>query len=224
MRFQREKAETNFQNAGAFVSPTYAEKLKDPRWQRLRLQIFERDKWTCRKCRNTRRSLAVHHTYYAEGLDPWDYPPKSLKTLCEDCHRIEPSTRSLRRKLEQRDTPEPVANSRPNVALTLEEEEIRLSTYVPPRSDRMDAWLVELYGQCETVLGGRRCIRCRGHANGHRFMYAVINENRKPACKTCGDDGVAWSKEAQEMFACPHCNPDGTVPDAWRFAFRRSAR
>lgn len=26
---------------------TYAEKLKDPRWQKRRLEIFERDDWTC---------------------------------------------------------------------------------------------------------------------------------------------------------------------------------
>jgi len=29
---------------------TYAEKLKDPRWQKKRLEIMERDEWTCQWC------------------------------------------------------------------------------------------------------------------------------------------------------------------------------
>lgn len=30
--------------------------------------------------------MHVHHTYYQEGLDPWEYPKKSLQSLCWDCH------------------------------------------------------------------------------------------------------------------------------------------
>jgi hypothetical protein len=30
--------------------------------------------------------LHVHHTYYQEGLEPWEYPKNSLQTLCWDCH------------------------------------------------------------------------------------------------------------------------------------------
>ena len=67
----------------------YSEKLKDPRWQKLRLEIFERDEWACQICGDTENMLAVHHTYYESQKDPWEYPLKSLITLCEDCHRIE---------------------------------------------------------------------------------------------------------------------------------------
>lgn len=28
----------------------YAEKLRDPRWQKLRLQVMERDEWMCEIC------------------------------------------------------------------------------------------------------------------------------------------------------------------------------
>lgn len=31
-------------------------------------------------------NMHVHHTYYQEGLDPWEYPKESLQTLCWDCH------------------------------------------------------------------------------------------------------------------------------------------
>lgn len=67
----------------------YAEKLKDPRWQKKRLEIFERDKWTCQKCGVTDKTLAVHHLKYDGDKDPWDYPKSWLATLCEDCHADE---------------------------------------------------------------------------------------------------------------------------------------
>lgn len=52
----------------------YAEKLKDPRWQKKRLEILERDKWMCRGCCETQKTLHVHHIFYVHGLEPWDVP------------------------------------------------------------------------------------------------------------------------------------------------------
>ena len=63
---------------------TYQEKLKDPRWQKKRLEIFERDGWKCTECKNDQITLHIHHEEY-EG-DPWDAPDYKLKTLCEACH------------------------------------------------------------------------------------------------------------------------------------------
>ena len=65
---------------------TYSQKLRDPRWQKLRLRILERDNWTCQSCRSTTKTLQVHHLYYAKR-DPWDYPDSCYQTLCEDCHK-----------------------------------------------------------------------------------------------------------------------------------------
>ena len=65
---------------------TYAEKLRDPRWQRKRLEILERDGWACRECEAKDKTLHVHHGFYAKGYEPWEYPNESLHTLCEDCH------------------------------------------------------------------------------------------------------------------------------------------
>lgn len=65
---------------------TYAEKLKDPRWQRKRLQIFERDEWRCCSCFRKDANLQVHHLIYAKR-DPWDYPDYAYQTLCEFCHK-----------------------------------------------------------------------------------------------------------------------------------------
>ncbi len=68
---------------------TYAQLLRDPRWQRKRLEIMERDNYTCRRCEATDKTLNVHHTYYEKGLMPWQYPNGSLYTFCEDCHKAE---------------------------------------------------------------------------------------------------------------------------------------
>ncbi len=67
---------------------SYFEKLKDPKWQKRRLEIMERDNFTCRTCRSTEDTLNVHHTHYRKGADPWDYDDDHLLTLCERCHGL----------------------------------------------------------------------------------------------------------------------------------------
>lgn len=66
----------------------YAQKLKDPRWQKKRLQILERDEWTCQECGDAETTLHVHHKRYGDG-EPWEAPDAWLVTLCEDCHAVE---------------------------------------------------------------------------------------------------------------------------------------
>lgn len=64
----------------------YSEKLKHPLWQKKRLQILSRDKFTCKLCKDTEATLHVHHKYYENSFEPWDYPNSALVTLCEHCH------------------------------------------------------------------------------------------------------------------------------------------
>jgi hypothetical protein len=71
----------------------YADKLRDPRWQRRRLEIMQRDYWRCTKCRDKESTLHVHHRYYLRGTEPWEYPPDAFMTLCERCHTLETQTR-----------------------------------------------------------------------------------------------------------------------------------
>ena len=63
---------------------TYASKLKNPKWQKLRLNVFERDKFTCILCKDDTTELHVHHTLY-KG-EPWEAPIETLKTVCKTCH------------------------------------------------------------------------------------------------------------------------------------------
>jgi len=64
----------------------YSELLKDPRWQKKRLKILERDKFTCQRCSDDKKTLNVHHLFYLKNLKPWEYDESQLKTLCESCH------------------------------------------------------------------------------------------------------------------------------------------
>lgn len=61
-----------------------ASKYKDPRWQRRRLEVMQRDGWKCTACQATNVPLHVHHMRYARQL--WSGDPDDLQTLCERCH------------------------------------------------------------------------------------------------------------------------------------------
>lgn len=71
------------------ASAYYQEKLKDPRWQRKRLEILNRDNFTCQICKSTENNLQIHHRHYVGGRLPWDYPNELLVTLCNICHKKE---------------------------------------------------------------------------------------------------------------------------------------
>lgn len=63
----------------------YSEKLKDPRWQKKRLEIFNRDGFRCVDCLSKDKTLHVHHCLYERGY-PWDTANEFLLTVCEECH------------------------------------------------------------------------------------------------------------------------------------------
>jgi len=65
---------------------TYADKLKDPRWQRKRLEVLQHADFRCQLCGSKDNTLHVHHAYYEKGRDPWEYPVGAMISLCHDCH------------------------------------------------------------------------------------------------------------------------------------------
>ena len=73
---------------------SYSDKLRDPRWQKKRLEILERDEWMCWNCGDTENTLVVHHKWYAKGCEPWDYEDDAFITLCDDCHAEEKEVRA----------------------------------------------------------------------------------------------------------------------------------
>lgn len=73
---------------------SYEEQIKSPHWQKRRLQILQRDNFTCQICGSTEKTLHVHHLCYKKDAKIWDYQDKTLITLCEDCHRMEHEMRN----------------------------------------------------------------------------------------------------------------------------------
>lgn len=67
----------------------YSQKLQNPKWQRKRLEIMQRDNFCCSKCQNDQDQLEVHHLKYIPGKQPWESPGADLITLCNTCHELE---------------------------------------------------------------------------------------------------------------------------------------
>ena len=63
----------------------YRQKLLDGRWQRKRLQILERDGFSCQQCRR-QDNVQIHHNWYLKNMEPWDYSGEQLITLCSVHH------------------------------------------------------------------------------------------------------------------------------------------
>ena len=67
---------------------TYSEKLKSPKWQKKRLEILNRDNFTCQHCFSEEKTLHVHHMVYFNNQEPWDCDNLNLITICNDCHKL----------------------------------------------------------------------------------------------------------------------------------------
>lgn len=65
---------------------TYAQKLKDPRWDARRRQRISNAQGFCHSCRMGNKKLQIHHNFYDFSRDPWEYEDHELKCLCESCH------------------------------------------------------------------------------------------------------------------------------------------
>lgn len=66
---------------------TYVELLRDPRWQKKRLEVLQSKDWACEACGVNDETLHVHHKHYVQHREPWDYENIQLVVLCERCHQ-----------------------------------------------------------------------------------------------------------------------------------------
>lgn len=67
----------------------YSDQLRDPRWQRRRLEIMSRANFACEQCGDTKTTLNVHHKLYRRGALPWEYTDVELVCWCDNCHERE---------------------------------------------------------------------------------------------------------------------------------------
>ena len=58
--------------------------LDGRRWARLRLAVFRRDRFRCRKCNRAGRLECDHVVPMREGGDQWGMG--NLQALCRSCH------------------------------------------------------------------------------------------------------------------------------------------
>lgn len=65
---------------------TYLEQLKDPRWQKRRLEIMSQNSFSCENCGDDSSQLHVHHKEYFKDKKLWEYGNRQLMCLCDSCH------------------------------------------------------------------------------------------------------------------------------------------
>ncbi len=64
----------------------YSEKLRDPRWQKKRLEVLSAARFRCEDCGDGASTLEIHHCAYMTGRETWDYDGALLMALCRTCH------------------------------------------------------------------------------------------------------------------------------------------
>lgn len=74
---------------------TYSELLRDPRWQKRRLEVLSAANWMCSACFETTLELHVHHVRYKWNRAPWEYSNEELRCLCKSCHQTETDALAL---------------------------------------------------------------------------------------------------------------------------------
>jgi hypothetical protein len=69
------------------MNAEYQRLLRDPRWQKRRLEVLNMAEWKCEDCGDGKESLEIHHCAYRADTDPWEYGDNLLMCLCMRCHR-----------------------------------------------------------------------------------------------------------------------------------------
>jgi hypothetical protein len=71
------------------MNMSYADLLKDRRWQKKRLEVLDAAGLKCSSCGSVDPSvpLHVHHKIYVRGRMPWEYNVDELESLCDACHK-----------------------------------------------------------------------------------------------------------------------------------------
>lgn len=66
----------------------WEEQYKSPKWQKLRLRVFEEAEFKCAICGASETELHAHHINYKKGKMVWEYEEDELLCLCSVCHKI----------------------------------------------------------------------------------------------------------------------------------------
>ena len=67
----------------------FKQQYTHPNWQKMRMFVLNRDKYTCINCKSEQKTLHAHHLKYMPNKYVWEVPHWYIVTLCEDCHSME---------------------------------------------------------------------------------------------------------------------------------------
>lgn len=165
--------------SGSKKRTSYSDLLRDPRWQRKRLDIMNRSDFTCEECGDGSSTLNVHHIAYQKGRMPWDYEDSELRCLCETCHKAEHGLAPKK--------PKPA----PLVPLTLQGGPCDGQVIESDKPFPL-VWVYEKGGQLITALdfqqtvllhrdGEDRLIAGHFFGRGHPYMYSTMYGPEKHA-------------------------------------------
>lgn len=70
----------------SFMTKTFSDMYRDPRWQKKRLEVLSAANWTCSQCGDVDQQLHVHHYWYTRDEPPWVVVDGQLAALCHECH------------------------------------------------------------------------------------------------------------------------------------------
>ena len=69
-----------------------------PNWQRKRLEVMSKKRFSCEACGATDSPLHVHHKVYENGKSVHEAKSSDLEVLCRECHaRVEAMVKGVRR-------------------------------------------------------------------------------------------------------------------------------
>jgi hypothetical protein len=123
---------------------SYKEKLMDPRWQRMRLEVMQRDGFACLCCGDSQSTLNIHHKSYKNN--PWESCIDDLETLCEECHKYRTE---LNNKFQSLDT---------FIALTFMDKIIKMKTSDLIKTNYLLNLNLLKHSEQETQYNGQRSI------------------------------------------------------------------
>jgi hypothetical protein len=174
------------------MTPTpYSEKLKDPRWQRKRLEVFSHADFQCQLCGEGKKTLHVHHSRY-DGREPWEYPLGMLICLCEDCHK------------QHHKKPVPLANSDDGWP-TQKAFSTTGEVYRPKEKPFFLPWTnvarsYEDSMKFQWIAKGRFCITSINREKGRMDMLVVFPHECAEVLKS--NIGEAGRKDAEAKVSC----------------------
>jgi 5-methylcytosine-specific restriction endonuclease McrA len=96
----------------------YYDYLLNKKWLKKRERILNRDNHKCTACGSDKK-LCVHHTLYIDNRKPWEYPDRTLITLCNSCHykwhteHETPVVKKRKRKKARKGTARPLKKAKP---------------------------------------------------------------------------------------------------------------